>query len=61
MNLDENYYYRDKDNYNLIVYFKLFFGFMGRKIGILYGGIDDFILIYFKFKINYIYYIDFKF
>ncbi|AXU28554.1 TPA: hypothetical protein ACKONR_002097 [Clostridioides difficile] len=60
MNLDENHYYRDKDNYNSIVYPKSFLGSMGRKTGILYGGIDDFTLIYPKFKTNYTYYTDSK-
>ncbi len=60
MNLDENHYYRDKENYNSIVYPKSFLGSMGRKTGILYGGIDDFTLIYPKFKTNYTYYTDSK-
>lgn len=60
MKLDENNYYRDKENYNSIVYPKSFLGSMGRKVGTLYGGIDDFTLIYPKFKTNYTYYTDSK-
>ncbi|MBU5591653.1 hypothetical protein KQI89_07730 [Clostridium sp. MSJ-4] len=60
MHLDENHYYRDINNYNTIVYPNSFLGSMGRKTGKLYGGIDDFTLIYPKFKTNYRYYTDSK-
>lgn len=60
LNLDPNNFYRNISNYNSIVYPKSFLGSMGRKSGMLYGGIDDFNLIYPKFKTSYKYYTDSK-
>jgi len=56
MDLDPSGYYRDKNNYNFIKYNNSFLGSMGRKTGIIYGGVDDFTLIYPKFKTSYSYY-----
>lgn len=60
LNLDPNNIYRNIKNYNSIVYPKSFLGSMGRKSGMIYGGIDDFSLIYPKFKTSYRYYTDSK-
>lgn len=56
LNLDEDNFYRDIKNYNSIIYLQCFLGAMGRKTGILYGGVDDFTLIYPKFNTSYKYY-----
>lgn len=56
MNLDKTDYYTNKENYNFIKYPNSYIGSMGRKTGIIYGGIDDFTLIYPKFKTSYSYY-----
>lgn len=60
MNLDPTGYYRNKSNYNFIEYEKSFLGSLGRKTGIIYGGVDDFTLIYPKFKTSYSYYCETK-
>ena len=56
MNLDKESYYTDKENYNFISYPNSYIGSMGRKTGIIYGGVDDFTLIYPKFKTSFYYY-----
>lgn len=53
MNLDENRFYTESENYNFIEYKNSYLGSIGRKVGISYGGIDDFTLIYPKFKTFY--------
>lgn len=49
-------YYTDKNNYNFINYKNNFLGSMGRKTGVYYNGIDDFTLIFPKFKTKYSFY-----
>lgn len=56
MNLDENKFYTNKENYNFITYENSYVGSMGRKTGKLYGGVDDFTLVYPKFETSYTYY-----
>lgn len=56
LKLDEDGFYRNKENYNIIEYNNVYIGSMGRKAGIYYSGIDDFTLIYPKFKTNYEFY-----
>lgn len=53
--LDPDKFYTDSNNYNFITYPESYIGSMGRKTGVLYGGVDDFTLIYPKFKTNYNY------
>lgn len=53
MNLDKDNYYTNKENYNFIKYEDSYLGSMGRKVGKYYGGIDDFTLVYPKFKTSY--------
>ncbi|MBZ6527528.1 hypothetical protein HYQ40_07020 [Aerococcaceae bacterium DSM 111021] len=43
----------DLTNYNQIVYEDAYLGSMGRSVGQLYTGIDDFTLIYPKFETNF--------
>ena len=47
-------YFLNKQNYNFIEYKNSYVGSMARKAGITYTGVDDFTLIYPKFKTNYI-------
>lgn len=56
MNLDPNGFYTNKENYNFIQYKDAYIGSMGRKTGIYYAGVDDFTLVYPKFKTFYSYY-----
>lgn len=56
MNLNSNGFYTNKENYNFIKYKNSYVGSMGRKSGAYYDGIDDFTLVYPKFKTSYIYY-----
>lgn len=60
LNLDKDNFYTDIKNYNCITYPQSFLGSMGRKVGMLYGGIDDFTLIYPKFNTDYIHSSDSK-
>lgn len=53
--LDPEKFYTDPNNYNFITYPESYIGSMGRKTGVLYGGVDDFTLIYPKYKTNYNY------
>jgi hypothetical protein len=53
--LDPENFYTDASNYNFITYPESYIGSMGRKTGVLYGGVDDFTLIYPKFKTEYNY------
>ena len=54
--IDQDGFYRDINNYNQIVYENSYLGSLGRNVGISYGGIDDFTLIYPKFTTNYDFY-----
>ena len=58
LNLDENNFYRDINNYNIIKYDNSFIGSMGRKTGKYYTEADDFSLIYPKFKTDYDFYFE---
>lgn len=60
LDLDKDNFYTDINNYNSILYPKSYLGSMGRKTGMLYGGVDDFTLIYPKFNTSYRYYTDSK-
>ncbi|EST12698.1 alginate O-acetyltransferase AlgX-related protein [Sporolactobacillus laevolacticus] len=53
MNLDPDHYYTNIKNYNQITYKHSYLGSLGAKTGTLYAGIDDFTLIYPKFKTDY--------
>lgn len=56
LKLDPNGFYTNKQNYNFITYKDSYVGSMGRKTGITYSGVDDFTLIYPKFKTSYSFY-----
>jgi hypothetical protein len=51
--LDQHKYYTNLQNYNQITYKHSYLGSMGTKAGPLYAGIDDFTLIYPKFKTDF--------
>lgn len=51
--LDPEGIYTNIENYNQITYQDSFIGSMARKTGIYYGGVDDFTLIYPKFKTDF--------
>lgn len=53
--LDPEKFYTDSNNYNFITYPESYIGSMGRKTGVLYGGVDDFTVIYPKYKTDYQY------
>lgn len=52
-NLDSDYKFRDLENYNTITYKDSYLGSLGRKVGKFYAGLDDFTLIYPKFKTSF--------
>lgn len=56
LNIDQDGFYTNKENYNFIKYKDSYIGSMGRKTGRYYSGVDDFTLIYPKFKTSYSYY-----
>jgi hypothetical protein len=56
LNLDDTNFYTDINNYNVIKYEDCFIGSMGRKVGKYYAEVDDFSLIYPKFRTNYDFY-----
>lgn len=56
MNVDEDGFYRNSDNYNYITYKNSYIGSMGRKCGKYYDGIDDFTLVFPKFETSYSFY-----
>lgn len=56
LNLDLNKFYTNKDNYNFIKYDNSYIGSIGRKAGMYYTGVDDFTLIYPKYKTSYTFY-----
>lgn len=58
LNLDTKNFYRDINNYNVIEYKNCYIGSQGRKTGKYYTDVDDFSLIYPKFKTNYDYYFE---
>ncbi|MFA9466958.1 MAG: hypothetical protein ACERKN_22115 [Velocimicrobium sp.] len=49
-------YYSNLDNYNQITYKDSYIGSQGKKMGILYSGVEDFTLIYPKFETSYFFY-----
>lgn len=53
--LDADGFYTDLSNYNQILYEESYLGSIGRTVGVTYGGIDDFTLIYPAFTTNYSY------
>ncbi len=53
IDLDPTSYYTDKSNFNFLTYKNSYLGSMGRKTGTLYTGVDDFTLIYPKFKTDF--------
>lgn len=53
MNLDQDGFYTDKENYNFIKYKNSYIGSLGRKAGAYYDGVDDFTLVYPKFKTSF--------
>lgn len=61
LNIDNINFYTDINNYNIIKYEDSFIGSMGRKTGKYYTDVDDFSLIYPKFKTNYDFYFENKF
>lgn len=56
LKINQDGFYTNKNNYNFITYRDSYVGSMGRKTGIAYSGVDDFTLIYPKYKTNYSYY-----
>ncbi|WP_027631902.1 DHHW family protein [Clostridium hydrogeniformans] len=58
MGLDKNNFYTDINNYNIVNYKNSFVGSMGRKTGKYYTEVDDFSLIYPKFKTDYDFYFE---
>lgn len=48
--------YTNLDNYNQITYKNSYIGSMGRKVGKLYAGVEDFTFIYPKFDTNFYFY-----
>lgn len=56
LDLDPNKFYTNKENYNFIKYNNSYIGSMGRKAGMYYTGVDDFTIIYPKFKTSYTFY-----
>ncbi|MCT4542196.1 MAG: hypothetical protein N4A63_01495 [Vallitalea sp.] len=61
LNIDNINFYTNISNYNIIKYKDSFIGSMGRKTGKYYSDVDDFSLIYPKFKTNYDFYFENKF
>ncbi len=53
--LDADGFYTDISNYNQILYTESYLGSIGRTVGVIYGGIDDFTLIYPAFTTNFSY------
>lgn len=53
---DEDGFYTDINNYNCLTYKDSFLGSYGRKAGLIYGGLDDFTVIYPKFTTEFTYY-----
>lgn len=52
LKIEQNDPVLDLNQYNQIVYKDSYLGSLGRKTGVNYGGVDDFTLIYPKFKTN---------
>lgn len=52
---DADGFYTDLNHYNVLTYPQSFLGSYGRKTGILFGGLDDFTVIYPKFTTSYSY------
>ena len=51
--IDEEGFYTNIDNYNLITYPNSYIGSMGRQTGKYYSGVDDFTIMYPKFRTNF--------
>lgn len=50
ISLDQNHFFTDSTNYSHFLYQTIFLGSQGRKTGVTYSGLDDFILIYPNFQ-----------
>lgn len=50
ISLDKNRFFTDRTNYSHLLYQNIFLGSQGRKTGVTYSGLDDFILIYPNFS-----------
>lgn len=55
LNIDSKHYYRDINNYNQITYKNSYIGSLGRKTGKIYGGVEDFTVIYPKYETSFVY------
>ncbi|MGI5824914.1 MAG: alginate O-acetyltransferase AlgX-related protein [Bacillota bacterium] len=53
LDLDPRKYYMNIDNWTQELHEDAFLGSQGRRVGRLYGGVDDFTLIYPKFETDY--------
>lgn len=53
MNLDEEGFYTDLNNYNQTTYKDFFLGSQGRRVGRFYAGVDDYTLITPNFDTDY--------
>nr|WP_307991192.1 DHHW family protein [uncultured Niameybacter sp.] len=53
MNLDEEGFYTDLNNYNQTTYKNFFLGSQGRRVGKFYAGVDDYTLITPNFDTDY--------
>lgn len=56
MGWDPDGFFTDPANYNSLTYPQSFLGSYGRKAGLIYGGLDDFTVIYPKFSTEFRYY-----
>lgn len=57
LDLDPNGYYTNLANYNQLTYEQAVIGSQSRKTGVVYGGLDDFTLIYPKFQTSFSLYV----
>ncbi len=56
ISLDPDGFYTDLAHYNQILYEDDYIGSLGREVGAVYGGVDDFTLIYPKFTTSFSYF-----
>jgi hypothetical protein len=54
VDLDPWDFYTDLNNYNKIIYPESFLGSLGKRSGAIFGGVDDFTLIWPKFESDYV-------
>lgn len=54
LSLDPARFYRDRDNYGRHTYPESFLGFLGRSTGIQFSGMEDFTVIWPRFKGEYL-------